>query len=141
VSAELVIGDPIISILEGVILPWGEPSGHLRRSIIPGLADYFDFDPNTPWGSCQRPRQRHSERHGREEGAFPYRAGGAKGHYDEPWEGVLDNVKRRYDETTSETIREQLEEYMSTLPCQVCKGTRLKPESLAVTVAGKSIGK
>ena len=141
VSAELVIGDPIISILEGVILPWGEPSGHLRRSIIPGLADYFDFDPNTPWGQLP-PAARKGILNGTggKKVRFPYRAGGAKGHYDEPWEGVLDNVKRRYDETTSETIREQLEEYMSTLPCPVCKGTRLKPESLAVTVAGKSIG-
>jgi excinuclease ABC subunit A len=141
VSAELVIGDPIISILEGVILPWGEPSGHLRRSIIPGLADYFDFDPNTPWGQLSAAaRKGILSGTGGKKVRFPYRAGGAKGHYDEPWEGVLENVKRRYDETTSDTIREQLEEYMSTLPCQVCKGTRLKPESLAVTVAGKSIG-
>jgi excinuclease ABC subunit A len=136
-----VIGDPIISILEGVILPWGEPSGHLRRSIIPGLADYFDFDPNTPWGQLSAAaRKGILSGTGGKKVRFPYRAGGAKGHYDEPWEGVLENVKRRYDETTSDTIREQLEEYMSTLPCQVCKGTRLKPESLAVTVAGKSIG-
>jgi excinuclease ABC subunit A len=141
VSAELVIGDPIISILEGVILPWGEPSGHLRRSIIPGLADYFDFDPNTPWGKLPAAaRKGILSGTGGKKVRFPYRAGGAKGHYDEPWEGVLENVKRRYDETTSETIREQLEEYMSVLPCQVCKGTRLKKESLAVTVAGKSIG-
>jgi excinuclease ABC subunit A len=53
---------------------------------------------------------------------------------------VLENVKRRYDETTSEAVREQLEQYMSTLPCAVCKGTRLKAESLAVTVGGRSIG-
>ncbi len=141
VSAELVVGDPIISILEGVILPWGEPSGHLRKSIIPGLADHFDFDANTPWGQLPvAARKGILNGTGGKKVRFPYRAGGAKGHYDEPWEGVLDNVKRRYDETTSETIREQLEEYMSTLPCAVCKGTRLKPESLAVTVAGKSIG-
>ncbi|MEX2281583.1 MAG: excinuclease ABC subunit UvrA [Gemmatimonadota bacterium] len=141
VSEELVIGDPIISILEGVILPWGEPSGHLRRSIIPGLAEHFKFDPNTPWGQLKE-----NAKHGILDGTgtrkvkFPYRAGGAKGSYDEPWEGVLLNVKRRYDETSSEGVREQLEQYMSTLPCAVCKGTRLKKESLAVTVAGKSIG-
>src|SRR6185369_1428802 len=141
VSEELVIGDPIISILEGVILPWGEPSGHLRKSIIPGLADFFDFDANTPWGKLPAAaRKGILNGTGGKKVRFPYRAGGAKGYYDEPWEGVLTNVKRRYDETTSEAIREQLEEYMSTLPCPVCKGTRLKPESLAVTVAGKSIG-
>jgi excinuclease ABC subunit A len=46
----LVVGDPIISILEGVILPWGEPTGHLRKSVIPGLAQHYGFDANTPWG-------------------------------------------------------------------------------------------
>ncbi|HET9985119.1 MAG TPA: excinuclease ABC subunit UvrA [Longimicrobiales bacterium] len=141
VSPELVTGDPIISILEGVILPWGEPTGHLRRSIIPGLAQHYDFDPNTPWG--QLPESvRHAVLHGSggKKIRFPYRAGGSSGTYQEAWEGVLSNVKRRYDETTSEAVREQLEQYMSTLPCQTCRGTRLKAESLAVTVGGRSLG-
>ncbi|MBX6363126.1 MAG: excinuclease ABC subunit UvrA [Gemmatimonadetes bacterium] len=141
VSPELVTGDPIISILEGVILPWGEPTGHLRRSIIPGLAQHYGFDPNTPWG--QLPEEvRHAVLYGSggRKIRFPYRAGGSSGTYLEPWEGVLANVKRRYDETTSEAVREQLEQYMSTLPCQTCRGTRLKAESLAVTVAGRSLG-
>ncbi|MGH7468116.1 MAG: excinuclease ABC subunit UvrA [Longimicrobiales bacterium] len=141
VSPELVIGDAIISILEGVVLPWGEPSGHLRRSIIPGLADHFKFDANTPWGQLKESaRQGLLHGTGAKKVKFPYRAGGAKGTYEEPWEGVLVNVKRRYDETTSDAVREQLEQFMSTLPCQVCKGTRLKKESLAVTVAGRSLG-
>src|SRR5690606_30912975 len=71
---------------------------------------------------------------------FPYRAGGAAGSYSEPWEGVLTNVMRRYEETTSDTVREQLQEFMMTLPCRTCAGSRLKPESLAVTVGGRSIG-
>jgi excinuclease ABC subunit A len=141
VSPELVIGDDMISILEGVILPWGEPSGHVRRSIIAGLAEHFKFDPNLPWGSLPAAaRKGILEGTGTKKVKFPYKAGGAKGSYEEPWEGVLINVKRRYDETTSEAVREQLEEYMSSLPCQVCRGARLKREILAVTVAGKSIG-
>ena len=141
VNPELVIGDPIISILEGVILPWGEPTGHLRRSVIPGLAEHYGFDPNTPWGQLPE-----SVRHvvlygsGGERIRFPYRMGGTRGYYEEPWEGVLANVMRRYQETTSDAVREQLEEYMSELPCPACRGRRLKPESLAVTVGGKSIG-
>jgi excinuclease ABC subunit A len=141
VSAELVVGDPIISILEGVILPWGEPSGHLRRSVIAGLATHYKFDPNRPWGELTDAAQKGIlYGSGAKKITFPYKVGGAKGNYSEPWEGVLANVKKRYDETTSETIREQLEQYMSTLPCAVCKGTRLKAESLAVTVGGRSIG-
>jgi excinuclease ABC subunit A len=141
VSPELVIGDSIISILEGVILPWGEPSGHLKRSVIPGLANHYDFEPNRPWGQLSDAAKKGVlYGSGGKKIKFPYKVGGARGDYSEPWEGVLTNVKKRYDETTSETIREQLEQYMSTLPCAVCRGTRLKPESLAVTVGGKSIG-
>ncbi|HEX6135049.1 MAG TPA: excinuclease ABC subunit UvrA [Longimicrobiales bacterium] len=141
VSPDLVVGDPIISILEGVILPWGEPTGHLRRTVVPGLADHYGFDPNSPWGELpQKVRDGILNGSGRRKVKFPYRAGGAAGSYSEPWEGVLTNVMRRYEETTSDTVREQLQEYMMTLPCRTCGGSRLKPESLAVTVGGRSIG-
>jgi len=140
-SEELVIGDPIISILEGVILPWGEPTGHLRRSIIPGLAEFYKFDPNTPWGELpQKAREGILHGSGSRKLKFPYRAGGASGTYSEPWEGVLANVMRRYEETTSDAVREQLDAFMTTQPCRVCGGARLRPESLAVTVGGRSIG-
>src|SRR5690606_13665671 len=104
VSAELVVGDPIISILEGVILPWGEPTGHLRHSILPGLAEHYGFDLNTPWGQLPE-RVRHVVLYGSggEKIRFPYRAGSTRGHYTEAWEGVLANVMRRYQETTSDT--------------------------------------
>ncbi|NJD10487.1 MAG: excinuclease ABC subunit A, partial [Gemmatimonadetes bacterium] len=141
VSADLVIGDPIISILEGVILPWGEPTGHLRKSVIPGLAQHFGFEPNRPWGELSEPA-RAGVLHGtgRSKVKFPYRTGGTSSTYAEPWEGVLANVMRRYEETSSESVREQLEAYMTTQPCRTCGGARLKPESLAVTVDGRSIG-
>jgi excinuclease ABC subunit A len=141
VSPELVIGDPIISILEGVVLPWGEPTGHLRKTIIPGLAEHYRFDANTPWGELTK-AQREGVLHGsgRRKVKFPYRTGGAAGAYSEPWEGVLANVMRRYEETTSETVRGQLEEFMMTLPCRSCSGSRLRAQSLAVTVDGRSIG-
>ena len=141
VSAELVVGDPIISLLEGVILPWGEPTGHLRRSVLPGLAEHYGFDLNTPWGQLSE-EVRHVILHGSggKKIRFPYHAGGTKGSYEEPWEGVLANVERRYQETTSDAVRDQLAEFMTTLPCHACGGTRLRPESLAVTVAGRSLG-
>ena len=140
-SADLVIGDPIISVLEGVILPWGEPTGHLRRSTIPGLAEHYRFDPNTPWGELTA-RVREGILHGSNgrKLRFPYRAGGAAGTYTEPWEGVLANVMRRYEETTSDTVREQLDGFMTTQPCRTCSGARLRRESLAVTVGGRTLG-
>jgi excinuclease ABC subunit A len=141
VSAELVVGDPLISVLEGVILPWGAPTGHLRRSVIAGLEAHYGFDANTPWGELDPAiREVLLFGSGAEAIAFPYRTGGKDGSYREPWEGVLANVMRRYEETGSENVREQLREYMVSQPCRACAGHRLRPESLAVTVAGRSLG-
>src|SRR5690606_37554780 len=118
-SPELVLDDPSISLLEGVILPWGEPTGHLRRTIIAGLAQHYDFDPNTPWGELPaKVRDAILHGSGRRKIKFPYRTGGTSGSYTEPWEGVIANVARRYEETTSDAVREQLHEYMMTLPCR-----------------------
>ena len=141
VSADLVVGDPIISLLEGVILPWGEPTGHLRRSIIPGLAKHYGFDANTPWGELNAVvRKAILYGSGSRKITFPYKAGGTAGTYSEAWEGVLANVMRRYEETGSDAIREQLDQYMMTLPCTTCGGRRLRGESMGVTVGGRSIG-
>ncbi len=152
VNPDLLLGDPSISILEGVVLPWGEPGGHLRRSVIPGLEAAYEFDANTPWGKL-RPDVREAllEGSGRMKIRFPYKAegrGGRRsrkkkaegGYYEDVWEGVVANVERRYQETGSDAVRGQLEEYMSSLPCPACGGSRLKPESRAVTVAGRSLG-
>ncbi len=141
VSPELVTADPMISILEGVIIPWGAPTGHLRRSVIAGLGEHYGFDPNTPWGRIpEETREIILFGSGDEEIEFPYRTGGRKGSYTEPWEGVLENVRRRYEETSSDNVRSQLRDFMITQPCRACEGHRLRPESLAVTVAGHSIG-
>ena len=143
VNPDLLITDPSISILEGVIRPWGDPSGHLRGSVIPGLAEAYEFEPNTPWGELD-PDVRHAIIFGSDtmKIRFPYKSGSGKfkGHYEDLWEGVLTNIERRYRETGSEGVRRQLDEYMSTLPCGACEGTRLKPASRAVTIGGRSLG-
>ncbi|MDA1103082.1 MAG: excinuclease ABC subunit UvrA [Gemmatimonadetes bacterium] len=143
VNPDLLTADPSLTILEGVILPWGDPSGHLRRSVIVGLAEAYEFNPSTPWSRLE-PEVRHAIIHGSEgmKIRFPYRSGTGKfdGHYEDHWEGVLENVARRYRETSSDTVRSQLDEYMSTLPCTACSGTRLKDASRAVTIAGRSLG-
>jgi excinuclease ABC subunit A len=131
-SADLVLGDPTISILEGVVLPWGEPDGYLRRVILPGLAKQLKFELNTPWGKLPAKVQEVLLRgHSRKKGEEPTEG---------KWEGILSNVQRRYTETTSDAIRAELEEYMVVAVCPECNGMRLKPESLAVTVAGKNLG-
>ncbi|MCH8320724.1 MAG: excinuclease ABC subunit UvrA, partial [Acidobacteria bacterium] len=73
---------------------------------------------------------------------FPYRAGSGKtqGNYEDTWDGVIENVERRYQETKSDAVRAQLHDYMSTLTCTACGGSRLRAESLAVTIGGRSLG-
>ncbi len=143
VNPNLLTADPSLTILEGVILPWGDPSGHLRRSVIAGLAEAYEFDPNTPWGALDEDA-REAVIHGSGDMKirFPYKLGSGKfdGYYEDRWEGVLTNVERRYRETQSESVRGQLDEYMSTLSCTACGGSRLKRVSQAVTVAGRSLG-
>jgi excinuclease ABC subunit A len=143
VNAELVLGDPSISILEGVILPWGEPSGYLRKVVLPTLAKTFRFDLNAPWGDIA-PEARTAILHGAP-GRLRFAVSGARGgngarEFESEWEGVLRNVERRYRESGSDAVRDQLEEYMIEQPCQTCGGKRLKRESLAVLVHGRSIG-
>jgi len=134
VSEQLMLGDPSISILEGVILPWGEPDGYLKKVILPGLAKQFGFDLNKPWGQLT-PDVREK---------LLYGTGGKSGRKADTsgthWEGIISNIQRRYDETESDSVRLELEEFMQASACTTCGGRRLKPESLAVTLAGKNIG-
>jgi len=141
VAAGLVLGDPSLSILEGVILPWGEPTGYLRKVVLPTLARAFQFDLAAPWSE-------HSDAAAQAilEGApgrklrFAVAKSKGRDSYESEWEGVLNNIERRYRETTSDAIRASLDEYMVEQPCGTCAGKRLKPESLAVLVHGASIG-
>ncbi len=141
VTEELILGDARISILEGVILPWGEPTGYLRKVVLPTLAKALKFDLAAPW-SAHSDAARHGLLHGLPGKAFKFQVDGrgSKGDYESEWEGVLLNVERRYRETSSDAARSSLEEYMVEQPCPACAGRRLKPESLAVLVQGKSIG-
>src|SRR5213596_1974784 len=112
VSPDLVLGDPSLSILEGVILPWGEPSGYVRKVILPSLARAFKFDLNTPWRDLPATVKK-------------VVLSGAPGK----------TLTFQYD-----SVREQLEEYMIEQACPACGGKRLRPESLSVLLHGKSIG-
>ena len=139
VNADLILGDPSISILEGVILPWGEPAGYLRKVVLPTLAKAFKFDLAAPWGELGEEARR-AILYGAP-GRFRFSVdGGRSKDFESEWEGVLKNVERRYRESASDAVRESLEEYMIEQPCHSCGGKRLRPESLAVLVNGRSIG-
>ena len=141
VDADLLLGDPSLSLLEGVILPWGEPSGYLRKVILPSLARTFKFDLDTPWQDLSPPVKKVLLYGvpGRTL-TFQYSSERWHGEYESGWDGVLKHVERRYRETASDSVREQLEQYMVEQPCPACGGKRLRPESLSVLLGGKSIG-
>ncbi|MEW5927103.1 MAG: excinuclease ABC subunit UvrA [Gemmatimonadota bacterium] len=132
-NPELVLGDPSISILEGVVLPWGVPRGHLRGTILDGLAAALGFDLNTPWRDLPDGVKK-VLLYGADAGS------GAAVPKKLKWGGILRDIAQRYQDSSSDSLREQLEEYMSVLPCTTCGGARLRPESLAVTIGARSIG-
>jgi excinuclease ABC subunit A len=146
VSEELILGDPSLSILEGVILPWGAPDGYLRRVILPGLAKQLKFDLNAAWDDLPQ-RVRDCLLYGvdRKAGSKSAAKSGRRkaDAADAPtatWEGIVANIQRRWTETESDTVRMELADYMVARPCNVCGGRRLKPESLAVTIHERNIG-
>ncbi len=141
VNADLVLGDHSLSILEGVVLPWGEPSGYLKKVVLPALAKTYKFDLNAAWRDLS-PAVQKIMLQGAPGKTITYQYDSERWHgsYESGWKGVLDHVEKRYRETASEAVREQLEQYMVEQACPTCGGRRLKPESLSVLVAGKSIG-
>ena len=143
VSEDLILGDPGVSILEGVILPWGEPDGYLRRVILPGLAKQLGFELNTPWGKLPK-KVKDALLYGTEPAATQAKARKPHTPYPKPqtltWEGILVSVQRRFSESESDMVRQDLLEYMVIKPCQACGGKRLKPESLAVTINDRNLG-
>ncbi|HET6361015.1 MAG TPA: excinuclease ABC subunit UvrA, partial [Gemmatimonadota bacterium] len=141
VDPELVLLDPRISILEGVVKPWGEPRGQLANTVLPSLAAEFGFDLNTPWGELpESVRQILLHGSGDRKITFRYTAQKKKGTYVGTWEGILGQLQRRHEETESDSVRRQVEEFMAELPCHFCGGKRLKPQALAVQVGGRGIG-
>jgi excinuclease ABC subunit A len=141
VNADLVLGDQSLSVLEGVVLPWGEPAGYLRKVVLPTLARALKFDLDAPWRDLPAPARK-AILHGAPGKTFVYQYDSTRfqGSYRSGWEGVLKHVAKRYRETASDAVRDQLEGFMVEQPCQVCGGRRLRPESLSVLVAGKNIG-
>nr|WP_246136413.1 excinuclease ABC subunit UvrA [Leekyejoonella antrihumi] len=142
VSEDLIIPDQDKSIREGAILPWaqGKSSSDYFVRVIGALAEDLKFSLDTPWHALPE-RARTALLHGRDHKVHVrYRNRyGRERSYSTGFEGVVPFVKRRHEETDSDWSRDRFEGYMRQVPCPTCKGARLKPETLAVTVGDKSI--
>ena len=139
----LVVPNRRLSIAEGAILPYQRMSTSITwyRRRLDALGQAYGFDLNTPLNQLDD-RQWQAVMHGTGEEAITleYRTKrGRERHFDVSWEGVLPSLERRYKETESDWVRNDIERYMVSVPCPDCEGARLKPEMLAVTVDGRSI--
>ena len=141
---ELIIPDKNLSIMEGAITVMGWQSCNDKKSfsyaILDALAREYHFSLDTPFKDY--PKKIHDVlihgTDGREVRVY-YRGQRGEGVYDVAFEGLLKNVERRYRETSSEYSKAEYEEFMRITPCHECKGQRLKPGALAVTVGDKNI--
>lgn len=141
---DLIIKDQNLSIPDGClsqVFASMEFSGFYRQ-MIDALAEYHGTDINLPYNKLPAKFKKDllygtGKRHIKY--YYQSRNNGSKSYRDHPFEGILNNLERRYRETNSEFIKEKMNKYMSTNPCDTCRGQRLKPEVLAVTVAGKNI--
>ena len=143
-AEELMIPDPSLSISQGAIKVMGWQSctdkSSFTHAILEALCREYQFDLDTPFE--QYPKKIHDilihGTNGRSVKVF-YKGQRGEGVYDVAFEGLIKNVERRYKETGSETVKAEYETFMNITPCSACKGQRLKPGALAVTVGGRNI--
>jgi excinuclease ABC subunit A len=141
IDPDLLVPDPTLAIGEGALVPWSVGNSTYYESVIQAIADRYEIGLDTPWQDL-------SEEH---QNLFLYGTDGERVYvtyrnrmgrrraYMLAFEGIVPSLERRYKDTDSSQQRERIEEYMSFRPCPVCKGARLKPEVLAVTVGGNAI--
>src|SRR4030081_2254364 len=140
VDGDLVVPDPSLSLREGAIAAWSR-SQFFYPELLESVSKFFGIDMDKPWSKLGKP-QRDVLLNGPGDKKIRFGYKNQYGHarwYEAPFEGVIANLQRRYEETQSEFLKAELERYMSDKPCPACKGRRLKPESLAVTVANHNI--
>jgi excinuclease ABC subunit A len=135
-ARELVVPDHEITIAGGAIAPVGTLKGNWFRYRLEALAEKFDFSLETAFGRLPRRIQDAVLDGTDEEIVVRYDFERGRGEYYTAWEGIIPNLRRRYHQTKSEAIRRWIETFMTSHPCASCGGSRLRPESLSVTVAG-----
>jgi len=137
---DLVVPDPERSIREGAIVPWENRNSLNFYQMLEALSKHYKFDINIPFNKLpEEIRTVLLYGSGDEEIKFHFDRGGRRYFYTKPFEGVINNLDRRYRETNSNEVRMGLARYINVRECPTCRGHRLKEESLSVTVGGKNI--
>jgi excinuclease ABC subunit A len=141
IDPELIVPDPSLSLGEGAILPWSTSASNYYQQMTQAIAEKWEVDMDTPWEELEEEvRDTFLFGTNGDKIYVSYRNRyGRKRSYMTRFEGIVNNLERRYKETDSEWSREKIEEYMSVRPCPQCDGARLRPESLAVKVGGLGV--
>lgn len=142
VDEKLVIPDWDLTLNEGAIVPWNPISSQFYPQLLKCICDHYGIDMDIPVKDIPKDQMdKILNGSGKEFIHFHYENDfGNVRDQDIQFEGVLSNIERRFRETSSDYIREQMEKYMAQQPCPSCHGHRLKPETLAVKIDGKHIG-
>lgn len=141
VDPELVIPDWDRTLEEHAIAPWEPTSSQYYPTLLKAVCDHYDIPMDVPVRDLPKEQMNKILKgSGKDKINFTYtnEYGRTRSQMIE-FEGVLKNIERRFKETTSDYVREQMQKYMTEQPCPTCKGYRLKPESLAVKIEGKHI--
>jgi excinuclease ABC subunit A len=137
---EQVVPDERLSLKEGAIAPWSGSSSPYYSQAIDSLARHFKISTSVPWRDLPK-RAREAILNGTEEPVTMKYDDGSKAYsVTKPFEGVIPSLERRFRETDSDWMRDELSRYQATHPCEACNGYRLKPEALSVKVGGRHIG-
>src|SRR3954463_16064179 len=139
-DADLVVPDKDKSLHKGAVAPWAKGPSPLYTQTLQALARHYGFSMDEPWHKLpESARQIVLQGSKGEKIKFTYDDNARKYEVAKPFEGVLPNLERRWRETDSSWVREELGRYQSETPCEACQGARLKPEALAVKVGARSI--
>jgi len=137
----LVVPDQNLKISDGALAPWRKGKSPYFTQTIDAIAKHYEFDRNAKWKDLpEHVQQVFLHGSAGEEIAFRYDEGGRVYQVSRVFEGVIPNMERRYRETDSAWIREEFERYQNNRACGVCNGFRLRPEALAVRIAGLHVG-
>jgi excinuclease ABC subunit A len=137
---ELVVPNPELSLREGALAPWAGSTSQYYQQTLDGLAHHYHFSLETPWKKLpEAARQVILHGSGNEEVRIRYEDGMRGYTTEKSFEGVIPNMVRRFRETDSSWVREDLSRFQGTAPCEACGGARLKPEALAVKIRKQHI--
>jgi excinuclease ABC subunit A len=137
---ELVVPDEKLSLRQGALAPWANSTSQYYMQTLDSLARHYKFSVNTPWQDLpEKARNIVLFGSGEEPVTMAYDDGLRSYKTTKPFEGVIPNMDRRWRETDSAWVREELARFQSTSPCEACKGQRLKPEALAVKIDGLTV--